>query len=136
MPASADTFSARAGRRIGWLTLAIGLTAAAITALAGHPLWGAGVASGTLLAWINHRWLEQIVDALVALSTAQKDAPRPQVPVGTYFKMAGRYFLLGLAAYAIVKIWAVPVSSILVGLLALGAAAITESLYEVFAHPR
>ena len=36
MPASADTFSTRAGRRIGWLTLAIGLTAAAITA-AGLP---------------------------------------------------------------------------------------------------
>ncbi len=136
MESKADTFSKRATRRMGWLTLAIGFAAAGIVAVLGHGRWGVGLAAGTILAWLNHRWLVRMVDALVELSTAQADRPRPQVPVSTYLLMAGRYFLLVVAAYAIVTIWAVPVSSILTGLLALGAAVITESLYEVFAHPR
>lgn len=132
----ADTFSSRANRRIARLTLAIGLAVALLVAAAGHPGWALGIAGGTLLAWINHRWLDQITATLMVLSTSQPDGPRPQVPTSTYVKMAGRYFLLGLAAYAIVKFLEVPIPSILTGLLALGAAAIAESLYEVFAHPR
>ncbi len=136
METRVETFSERATRRMGWLTLVIGMTAAGITLAFGHGRWGAGLAAGTALAWLNHRWLVRMVDALVVLSTAQADRPRPRVPASTYVLMAGRYFLLGFAAYVIVTIWAVPVSSILTGLLALGAAVITESLYEVFAHPR
>lgn len=135
MESNSETFSTRANRRMGWMTLAIGFAAAGATAVAGHGRWGAGLAAGTILAWFNHRWLVRIVDTLAMLSAAQTERTRPQVPLSTYVLMAGRYFLLVVAAYAIVTIWAVPVSSILTGLLALGAAVITESLYEVFAHP-
>jgi hypothetical protein len=132
----APSFSDRANHRISLLTLAWGLGAGAILAASGQWKWAAGISAGAFMAWLNHRWLVQATGALVQLAAAQADAAKPRVPVSTWFFLAGRYFLIGLAAYAIVKFWAVPVSSILVGLLALGAATITEGLYEVFARPR
>lgn len=117
--------------RMGWLTLAIGLAAAIVVALCGRAGMGAGVAIGTLLGWLNYRWLKLGVDALVASATEGEGASRPRVPAGTYLKFAGRYLLIGLGVYASVSMLRIPLLGMIYGLLALGAAAFVEGIYEI-----
>ncbi len=118
-------------KRIAWLTLAIGAAAAAATAAAHQRPWAAGLMIGTILAWFNFRWLRRGLDALVVASTAQEGAPRPHVPVGTYFAAVFRYALIAFLVYVNFKVLKVPLASMVVGLFALGAATIAASLYEV-----
>jgi hypothetical protein len=118
-------------RRIAWLTLAIGFTAAAGFLIAGRPGWGAGVAIGAALGWLNLRWLGRGLDTLVAAATAQEGRPKAQVPLSTYFTALFRYALIGLCVYVIFVYLHVPLGSLLVGLCALGAAALVASVYEI-----
>jgi hypothetical protein len=90
-----------------------------------------GIAIGTFLAWLNYRWLEQGADALARIAIAQEGSDHARVPLRVYVKVAGRYVLIGLVAYASVSYLDVPLVAIIYGLLALGAAAIVGSLYEV-----
>jgi hypothetical protein len=123
-------------RRIAWLTLLIG-GLAAITALIIHrPLWSAGLTIGTILAWLNFRWLARGLDALVVQSTTQSGLEKPRVPVSSYFFAVFRYTLIALAVCAIFKFLYVPLLSMLLGLCALGAAAIAASVYEVLTGPK
>jgi hypothetical protein len=121
-------------RRVAWLTLLIGFAAGGIVAVLRDPWWGAGLAIGAGLAWLNFRWLRQGLDALVAASTAQSGAEQPRVPVGAYFRALFRYALIGFSVYVIFKVLRVPFVSMVVGLCALGAAAIAVSMYEIL-HP-
>lgn len=125
----------RTERRIAWLTLVIGGAGAAAVAVVGRPRAGAGVLVGALLAWLNLRWLQQALDALVRLSTARPDIRRPRISVWVYVKFFARYALIGLVLYAMVRGLGVPVLSMLMGLLSLGAATVTASIYEVLARP-
>lgn len=128
----------RAERRIGWFTLALGLAAAACVALAGRGPAAAGVAVGALLAWISFRWLQQSLDTLVQVSVAQHDPmgqTRARIPLVAAAKYGGRYVLIGLVVYVIVRFFGVPVLSVLAGLLSLGAAAMVEGIYEGVARP-
>jgi small-conductance mechanosensitive channel len=137
MTAAADReaeYSARSEQRIAWLTPAVGLAAAAAVALAGQGRIAAGVAAGALLAWLNFRWLAQAVDALVRVSTAQPEGPAPRISPWLYVKFFGRYGLLGVALYVMVARFDVPAWSLIAGLLALGAAVMIESLYQVAAR--
>ena len=84
-----------------------------------------------MLAWVNFRWLRQGMDALVEAATAQAGAEKPRVPIGSYFRAVFRYALLALCVYAIFKFLRVPLASMIVGMCALGAAAIVASVYEV-----
>jgi ATP synthase I chain len=118
-------------RRIAWLTLVIGAVAAVAGLAARGWLWGLGLAIGTLLAWLNFRWLARGLDALVAASTAQTGAPKPRVPISTYFLAVFRYTLIALAVCVIFKFLYVPLVSMILGLCALGAAAIAASVYEL-----
>src|SRR5258708_21327557 len=70
-------------RRIAWLTLLLGLAAAAILALARQRPWATGLAIGTVLAWLNFRWLKRGLDALVLASEAQQGREKPRVPLAT-----------------------------------------------------
>lgn len=125
----------RPERRIAWLTLAIGSVAATVVAIAATPRAGVGVLLGAMLAWVNLRWLQQALDALVQLSTAQAGKARPRISSWVYFKFFARYALIGLVLYVMVSGFGIPVLSMLGGLCALGAAAMAESLYEVIARP-
>jgi ATP synthase I chain len=120
--------------RISWLTLLIGFVAALLVAILRDRLWGAGLAIGTALAWLNFRWLRRGLDALVVASTAQADEEKPVVPILTYFDMLFRYGLIALAVYVIFIYLRVPLASMVVGLCALGAATIMASVYEIL-HP-
>jgi hypothetical protein len=123
--------SAATERRIAWLTLLFGFTAAAVLALAKQRPWATGLAIGTALAWLNFRWLKRGLDALVQASKVQEGRERPQVPLATYFTAIFRYGLLALAVYVIFNYLHVPVSSMVVGLCALAAATIAASVWEI-----
>jgi hypothetical protein len=120
--------------RISWLTLLIGCMAALLVALFRDRLWGAGLAIGAALAWLNFRWLRRGLDALVVASTAQAGKEKPVVPLLAYFAMLFRYGLIALAVYVIFIYLRVPLASMVVGLCALGAATIAASVYEIL-HP-
>jgi hypothetical protein len=96
--------------------------------------WAAGLAIGAALAWLNFRWLRRGVDALVVASTAQTGAENPRVPPGAQARMLLRYALIGLCIYVIFKALQIPFQSMVLGLCALGAAAIAASVYEIL-HP-
>jgi hypothetical protein len=128
--------SRRRDFRLEWLTLALGLGAGAVVCLVVTPAAGAGVAIGTLLAWLNLRWLQQGVNAIARLSTAQAGDPRPRISAWVYVKLFGRYGLIGLVLYVTVSSLTIPVLSVLGGLFALGAAAMVSGIYEVLVELR
>lgn len=121
-------------QRIAWLTLLIGSVAAAILALVRQRPWATGIAIGTVLAWLNFRWLKRGLDALVLASEAQQGREKPQVPLATYFTAIFRYGLLALAVYVIFNYLHVPIGSMVVGLCALAAATLAASVWEIL-HP-
>lgn len=122
---------ARTERRIAWLTLALGGAAAGLVAILRQWSWAEGLAIGTVLAWLNFRWLKRGLDALVAVATAQEGAAKPRIPFGTWFRLMFRYGLIAFCVYVIFEVLKVPLASMVVGLCALGAATITASVYEI-----
>src|ERR1700722_13328290 len=118
-------------RRIAWLTLFFGAVAAVAAALMRQPLWAGGLVVGAILAWFNFRWLRQGMSALVAASRAQAGVTRPRVPIGAYFRVLFRYALIAVTVYVIFELLKFPLASMVVGLCALGPAAIVASVYEI-----
>ncbi|HEX8880124.1 MAG TPA: ATP synthase subunit I [Candidatus Acidoferrum sp.] len=129
--ASGGPIGRQTERRIGWLTLLFGLVGAALVAVLRYRLWAAGLAVGTVLGWLNFRWLRRAADALVAVSTAQEGREKPKVPLTTYLAALFRYGLLGLAVYVIFVYLHVPLGSMVLGFCALAAAAIAASVWEI-----
>jgi len=134
MAASTPDASAATERRISWLTLILGFAAGLVVALLRSRSWGLGLAIGSFLGWLNFRWLRRGLDSLVAASTAQEGREQPKVPLFTYFAAVFRYGLLALFVVLIYNYLHVPLGSMVVGLCALGAAAIAASVYEIL-HP-
>ena len=126
-----DAFYAAVERRIEYLTLGIGATAAIAAAIIWGWRAGAGVASGAALSWINYRWLKQGVATLARLSTAQAGTEKARVPPSVYFKFLGRCALLVVAAYAILRGFKLPVASLLAGFFAVIAAVIVELIGQL-----
>jgi hypothetical protein len=121
-------------QRISWLTLVIGGLAAAVSLFLHHRVWGVGLVVGTALAWLNFCWLRRGLDSLVTASIAQEGRETPQVPLTSYALALLRYALIGLAVYVIFEYLHVPLASMVVGFCALGAGAISASVYEIW-HP-
>jgi hypothetical protein len=130
--AADDAFYAAAERRIEYLALGIGVAGAVITWF----VWGgkpaAGFASGAVLSWINYRWMKQGVGTLARLSAAQAGAQRAQVPASVYLKFVGRYALLIVAAYAILRSFKPPAASLLAGFFTIIAAVLVEMVGQLF----
>jgi|SRR5690242_3603766 len=118
-------------RRIAWMTPLIGGAAAVPVYFAHRHDWALGLLLGSLLAWLNFRWLRRGMDALVAGSVAQQGLPQPRVPLLTYFAAAFRYGLLAIGVYVIFIYLHVPLVSLILGLCALGAAAVAASVWEI-----
>lgn len=118
-------------QRIGWLTLFFGFAAAVIVAAVHQKAWAAGLAIGTILAWLNFRWLKRALDALVLASTAQQGCEKPRVPWTSYLMALFRYGLLGLTVYVIFIYLHVPLGSMIVGMCALAVAAMAASVWEI-----
>lgn len=133
MPAPAGSVSPaqQTERRLAWLILATGVLAALVAASLHNPLWAAGLMIGATLAWFNFRWLRRGMDALAQASQAQAGLSQPRVPLGAYFRVLFRYALIALFIYVIFKFLKVPLASMVVGLCALGPAAMAASVYEI-----
>ena len=127
-----DAFYAAAERRIEYLTVAIGVIASIAVAIHWGPKSGAGLAVGAALSWINYRWMKQGVNALAKLSTAQAGEENARVPVSVYFKFIGRYALLIVAAYVILRGFSLPAASVLAGFFVVVAAVIVELIGQLF----
>lgn len=119
-------------RRISWLTLLFGALAAVASLALRHRAWAAGLTVGAALAWLNFSWLRRGLDGLMLASTAQQGLTKPKVPLLSYALAALRYALIALAVYVIFEYLHVPLASMVVGLCALGAAAIAASVYEIW----
>ena len=119
--------------RISRLTIGFGAIAVVVAAALGHQAWASGLAVGTVLAWLNFRWLGRGLDALVLASTAQHGQGKPLVPWWTYVLALFRYALIGLTVYVIFVYRNIPLLSMIVGLCALAAAAIVASVWEILA---
>jgi len=127
-----DAFYAAAERRIEYLTVAIGVIASVAVAIHWGAKSGAGLAVGAALSWINYRWMKQGVNALAKLSTAQAGEEKARVPVSVYFKFIGRYALLIVAAYVILRGFSLPAASVLAGFFVVVAAVIVELIGQLF----
>jgi len=111
--------------RISRLTLVLTASGAAIYfAMAG---WrgGCGFLLGAIASYLNFRWLRRTVSALG--ETVGGKPPRAWVAV----VLGLRYLLLGLGAYAIVRVSEISLTAALVGLFVSTAAVIVEILIEL-----
>jgi ATP synthase I chain len=127
-----DAFYAAAERRIEYLTVAIGVIASIAVAIHWGVKSGAGLAAGATLSWINYRWMKQGVNALAKLSTAQTGAEKARVPPSVYFKFIGRYALLIVVAYVILRGFSLPAASVLAGFFVVVVAVIVELIGQLF----
>jgi hypothetical protein len=125
------TLATQTEQRIAWLTLFFGALAGVVAVLLQKPLWAGGLMVGAILGWFNFRWLRQGMNALVVASQAQAGLPRARVPIGAYFRVLFRYALIAVTVYVIFKLLKFPLASMVVGLCALGPAAIVASVYEI-----
>ncbi len=98
---------------------------------------GVGAAAGTLVCWLNFRWLRQGAAALVRLGLAQAGIEQVRVPKTVHAKFVGRAMLLLLAAYAMLVWLHLPGIAVLCGLVAVVPAILLEVGYElVHGHHR
>jgi hypothetical protein len=97
--------------------------------------WGgaAGMALGSVLSWINFRWLKGGVRAFSAAATVQPGAPAPRVPIGAYAKFIGRFALLAGAVYVILTRLPLRPVPVFAGLFACAAAVVVTVLYQLLA---
>lgn len=130
--AADEAFYAAAERRIEYLTLAIGAAGVVCASIFWDIRAGVGVAIGAAISWINFRWMKQGVNMLVRLSTAQEGAEKVRVPKRAYLKFLGRYALLVLVAYVILRSFKVAITSVLAGFFAVVAAVLVEMTGQLF----
>jgi len=130
--AANNAYYAAAERRIEYITLGIGAAATLAASFRLGIRFGAGIAAGSILAWLNYRWLKQGVGALASLARAQEGAEKVRVPRSVYFKFMGRYVLLIVAAYVILTRFSVPAASLLLGFGTLVAAVLGEVIWQLF----
>jgi hypothetical protein len=130
--ATDESFYAAAERRIEYFTLAIGAIGALVAAVSWSRKAGLSVAAGAALSWLNYRWMKQGIAALARLSTAQESAEKARVPSSVYVKFLGRYALLIVVAYVILRGFSLPAASFIVGLFAVVAAALAEMVGQLF----
>jgi hypothetical protein len=130
-PADEGFYSA-AERRIERFTVVIGLLGALVGWMVAGFRIAAAVAGGAALSWINYRWMKQGVHVLAQLSTVQAGEDKPRVPKRVYFKAVGRYALLILAAYVILRGLKLPVMGLIAGFFAVVAAVLVELVGQLF----
>ena len=118
-------------RRIARITLIVGGMASIGASFLFSIRVGVGVLVGAVLAWINFRWLERAMTSVARASTAQAGSPEARVPVTSYLGMFARYALIAAVVYVIFSRLRIPVLSMLVGLCALGVAAMFATVWEV-----
>jgi hypothetical protein len=127
-----EAFYAAAERRIEYFTLGIGAACALGAGIAWGLKVGAGVGAGAALSWINYRWMKQGTNTLARLATAQAGTEKVRVPASVYLKFLGRYALLVVVAYVILRGFRLPLKSVVEGFFVLVAAVLVEMVGQLF----
>ena len=126
-----EAFGSATLRRVEWLTLTLGGLGSALAAL----WWGwrgaLGVALGTVLSWINFRWLKGGVHAFGKAATELAGSEAARVPKRAYIKFIGRFALLLVAVYVILTRSWVPPVAFFAGLFASAAGVVVALVYEL-----
>ena len=112
--------------RIIRFTLILGAAGAIVYLVKGGWRQGLGFLLGAGIAYLNFYWLKRTVFALGAADGAEPPKTRTAVVLGL------RYLLLGVAAYAILRVSEISVTAFMVGLFAPTAAVILVILIELF----
>jgi hypothetical protein len=126
-------------RRIEWLTLTIGAVLSPAAAWKWGWRAGVGLAFGAALSWLNFRWLDQGVGALLRAAATQAQPIQASASRWIYARFFARMALLVGAVYVIFRGAWFPGRAVLAGLFSLIAAVIVEVTYEVvtgFRDPR
>jgi hypothetical protein len=121
----------RTVRRIVYLTPTFGVLAGVVAAFLHRWDWAEGLVLGSILGWLNFRWLKRGLEAFTTAAAAQAGVEKPRIPAGTYVLAAFRYALIGFFVYVIFVYLHVPLVSIVLGLSGLAAAIIVASVWEI-----
>jgi hypothetical protein len=120
-------------RRIEWMIGAAGVVCAAAVAWPLGWALAAGLLAGTLLAWINFRWLADSVNAIGERIVTGRSKERGAVVV---VRGVGRIFLMAIVACVIFTCSARGFVGFLVGLAMAAVALMCEAVYEFVASNR
>lgn len=126
-----DAFYRAVERRIEWLTLAVSFSGAAYASQRWGWRAGVGVAAGGVVSWLNFRWLDQGVTALLGTAAATSGSESAPAARWIYARFIGRMVLLLVALYVIFKVPWLPGRAVLAGLFSLICAVLLEVSYEV-----
>jgi len=118
-------------RRIAFLTPGFGILASLLAALLQRWDWAEGLLLGTILGWLNFRWLKGGLEAFTSAASSHTGEEVRRAPAPTYLAAAFRYVLIGAAVYVIFVFLHVPLVSIVLGLCSLAAAIISASVWEI-----
>jgi hypothetical protein len=128
--ALSEAFYRAIERRIEWLIVVVSSLGAAV----GGVHWGwrtaIGVAVGGGLSWLNFRWLDQTVGALLGAAAGSAASPVKVTP-WLYARFLGRVILLVGVLYAILTLRGLPGRAVLAGFFSLILAVLLEVGYEV-----
>jgi len=112
----------RAAWRIGRnLAVIASLGTVAGFAARGWP-WGAGFFLGSVISWLNYRWLRRLVESLGGSKARTR---------GRSMVIAIRYLLLAVAAYVILRYTPINKAAVFAGIFVLTAAVFVEVLFEI-----
>ena len=114
--------------RILMIALAVTLTAAASVCYGGRA--ALGFALGCAISYLNFYWLKRVVKAMADRITR---TGRGESGRGIVVRFLLRYFLMGLAAYAILTFSPLSLYGFLTGLFLPVGAIACEAGYEVYA---
>jgi ATP synthase I subunit len=133
MSASPDGFYSGAYERIIRFMLLLGI-GATIAVLARYGIAvAAGFLAGCAIAFVNFHWLKRVVSSLADRATATGERQSSQ---GVVLRFLLRYFLIGVAAYAIFTISRSSLYGLLAGLFLPVGAILMEAVYELYAAVR
>jgi hypothetical protein len=120
-------------RRIEWMTVAAGAVCAAVVVWPLGWALAAGMLLGTVLGWINFRWLARSVNAIGERIVKIKSEERGAAVVA---RGVGRIFLIALFAYGIFTYSVRGLVGFLTGLAMPVVAMMCEAVYEFVASSR
>ena len=133
MSASPDGFYSGAYERIIRFMLLLGIGATVAVLVRFGMAVAAGFLAGCAIAFLNFHWLKRVVSALADRATASGERQSSQ---GVVLRFLLRYFLIGLAAYAIFTISRNSLYGLLAGLFLPVGAILMEAIYELYAALR
>ncbi len=124
-------FYAAAERRIWRFQLALALLGTGAAWRINGPSAAAGFAIGAAVSGVNFLWLKQAVDALTEKATGAETLAARRRRRVLVWKFLGRYALIGLAGYGILKYTPWSLTAALAGLFLFVAAILVEICREL-----